>query len=313
MNPRRKGDTAPKAFGVIHGSNPCGVERFEKIADMSYRLKTGEGLAAGIRRIAREQLEGALCEIATVTAANEAAAVHAARKYLKKTRALLRLVRDEIGPEIFKEENRFLREVARGFSGPRDVRVQLQLLEKLREQAPPCLTFEQTAATLQEEIATHADSFGPQRQEAETTLQRICDRLEGWPLDGLGIDDLCCALRDSYRRGRKCFRRACAQATPENFHSWRRRVKDFWYQARLLRNLNPAVMGEITEAAGTLGQKLGDLHDLAFFRLHLEVEPGICEEERSALLGLSNAGERELEEIVLDLGARFFCRETRSV
>ena len=273
---------------------------------MSYRLKTGEGIAAGMRRIAREQLEGALCEIATVTAANEAAAVHAARKYIKKTRALLQLIREEIGPEIFKVENRSLREVARGFSGPRDTRVQLQLLEKLRDEVPRGLGFEQTRAMLRQEVATQADSFGPQKQEAEATLQRICDRLEGWPLDGLGIDDLCCALRDSYRRGRKYFRGACAEATPENFHSWRRRVKDFYYQARLLRNLKPAVMGEITEGAGTLGQKLGDLHDLAFFRIHLEVEPGICEEERSVLLGLIGAGERELEEIVLDLGARFF-------
>ena len=273
---------------------------------MSYRLKTGEGLAAGIRRIAREQLEGALCEIA----ADEADAVHATRKHIKKTRAVLRLIREEIGPEIFKEENRCLREVARGFSGPRDARVQLQLLEKLREQAPQGPAFEQTAATLQEEIATHADSFGPQRREAEAILQRICDRLEGWPLDDLGIDDLCCALRYSYRRGRKCFRCVCAEATPENFHSWRRRVKDFWYQARLLRNLNPAVMCGITQAAGTLGRKLGDLHDLAFFRIRLEVEPGICEEERSALLGLSGAGERELEEIVLDLGARFFAEKS---
>ena len=178
---------------------------------MSYRLKTGEDIASGMRRIAREQLEGALCEIAAVTAANEAAAVHAARKHLKKTRALLRLIREEIGPEIFKEENRSLREVARGFSGPRDARVQLQLLEKLREEVPQGPAFEQTTAMLQEEIATQADSFGPQQQEAEATLQRICDRLEGWPLDNLGIDNLCCALRCSYRRGRKYFRGVSAR------------------------------------------------------------------------------------------------------
>ncbi len=276
---------------------------------MSYRLRTGEGIAVGMRRIAREQLEGALCEIAAVNAANEAAAVHAARKCLKKARALLRLIREEIGREIFKEENRSLRDVARGFSGPRDARVQLQLLEKLREQVPPGLAFEETAAMLQQEIATHADSFGPQRPEAEATLQLICDRLEGWPLDNLGMDDLCCALRYSYRRGRKFYQRVRAKKTPENFHAWRRRVKDFWYQARLLCNLNPTVMCEITQAAGTLGKKLGDLHDLAFFRLHLQGRQGIDEEERSVLLGLVCTGENELEEAVLDLGARFFAEK----
>ena len=192
---------------------------------MSYRLMTGEGIAVGTRRIAREQLEGAICEIAAANSANEAAAVHATRKSIKKARALLRLIREEIGREIFKEENRSLRDVARGFSGPRDARVQLQLLEKLREQVPQGLAFEKATAMLGEEIATQSESFGPQRQEAEATLQLICDRLAGWPLDNLGMDDLCCALRYSYRRGRKFYQCACAKKTPENFHAWRRRVK----------------------------------------------------------------------------------------
>jgi CHAD domain-containing protein len=273
---------------------------------MSYRLKTSEDLAVGIRRVAREQLEGALCEIAAVTTGDEATAVHATRKHIKKTRALLRLIREKIGPEIFREENRCLREAAGAFSGPRDAWVQLQLLEKLRAQAPHGTAFEQTAAMLQAEIATHAGTFGPQRREAESALQRICDRLDGWPLEGLGIDDLYCALRSSYRCARKCFRRVRVEGTPESFHSWRKRVKDIWYQLRFLQNLNPALMGKLTAEARTLGQKLGTLHDLAFFRIRLEAETGSLEEERGVLLGLICAREHELEEIVLDLGACFF-------
>lgn len=276
---------------------------------MSYRLRIREDLATGIRRIAREQLEGALCEIAAVTAGDEAAAVHATRKYIKKTRALLRLIREEIGPEIFRKENRCLRAVAGSFSGPRDAWVQLQLLEKLGAQAPHGTAFEQTAAMLQAEIATQAAGFGPQRRQAEAALEQICDRLEGWPLDDLGIDGLCCALRSSYRRGRKCFRRVRAEATPESYHSWRKRVKDIWYQLRLLQNLNPALVGELAEAARTLGQKLGDLHDLAFFRIRLKVETGSFEGERGVLLGIISAREHELEEIVLNLGAHFFAEK----
>jgi len=277
---------------------------------MSYRLKTGEGIAAGMRRIAREELESAICEIAAATPTNEAAAVHAARKSIKKTRALLRLIRDKIDREIFKEENRCLRDIAQSLSGPRDSRVELQLVEKLREQVPPGLTFGKTTAALQEEVAANAETFAPQRHAAEATLQLICDRIEGWPLDDLGMNDLCCGLRDFYRRGRKYYRRACARKTPENFHAWRRRVKDFWYQSRLLCNLNPTVMCEISEAAGTLGKKLGELHDLAFFRLHLREKQGIDEEERSVLFGLIYSGESELEEAVLDLGARFFAEKS---
>lgn len=277
---------------------------------MSYRLTTNEPFAEGIRRIACEQLEGALREISQGRAGKEAAAVHATRKHIKKIRALLRLIRDEIGREIFAEENSRLREVAGAFSGARDARVQLQLLEKLRQPAEQKETaFAKTTAALEKEIAAHADSFGPRRREAEATLQRICDRLEGWPLDDLGLPELCCGLRRSYGRGRKGLACAREESTSENFHSWRKRVKDIWYQARILQCLNPTVMCELAEAAKSLGQRLGDLHDLAFFRSRLEPEAGEREDERSLLLGLICTRENDLEEITLDLGARFFAEK----
>jgi CHAD domain-containing protein len=277
---------------------------------MSYCLQTGEPVARGIRRIAREQLEGTRLQIGQVVAGKEAAAVHATRKHIKKIRALLRLIREEIGEEIFKEENRRLRDVARAFSGSRDACVQLQLLEKLRRQTHlGSAAFSETSTALEKEMAARVDRFGPRRRETETTLEQICDRLEGWPLDDLGMDDLCCALRRSYRRGRKGLRCAGAKSTTEDFHSWRKRTKEVWYQARILQCLNLEVMREMAGAAKTLGQELGNLHDLAFFRKRLEAEICSRDDERTVLLGLIGTRERELEQIALDLGARFFAEK----
>ena len=45
-------------------------------------------------------------------------------------------------------------------------------------------------------------------------------------------------------------------------------------------------MCEMADAAKTLGQELGDLHDLAFFRNRLEAEEGCRDDERIVLLGL---------------------------
>jgi CHAD domain-containing protein len=140
-------------------------------------------------------------------------------------------------------------------------------------------------------------------------LQETCDRLEGWPLDDLGMDDLCCALRRSYRRGRKGLRCAATESTTENFHSLRKRVKEVWYQTRILQCLNSTVMREMANAAKTLGQELGDLHDLALFRNRLAAEEGCRDDERIVLLGLICTREPELEQIALDLGARFFAEK----
>ena len=271
---------------------------------MSYRLKTDGPLAPGIRRIAREQLQGALGEIKGLIHLDEGAAVHATRKHIKKIRALLRLIRREIGPEIYKGESQRLRNVGRSFAGSRDARVQLQVLEQLTQQEKDA--FPKTAAALKAEIADLAENFGAQRRQAAPILQQISDRLEGWPLEDIGSSDLCRALQRSYRRGRKWFRCAGADPVAENFHSWRKRVKDLWYQLLILRDLNRAVVCEIAEAARTLSRQLGDLHDLAFFRHRLATSTAYPEEERTVLLGRICAREHELERVALDLGARFY-------
>ena len=60
---------------------------------MSYRLEPQEPLGAGIKRIAREQIDQALEQL-TANPENRDEAVHDARKRFKKIRAALRLVRD---------------------------------------------------------------------------------------------------------------------------------------------------------------------------------------------------------------------------
>ncbi|NIR50351.1 hypothetical protein GWO43_17745 [candidate division KSB1 bacterium] len=62
---------------------------------MSYRLDDQETLPDGITRIATEQVGRALGQLTTGVDDRDEA-VHDARKCLKKVRAVLRLVRDEI-------------------------------------------------------------------------------------------------------------------------------------------------------------------------------------------------------------------------
>lgn len=277
---------------------------------MSYCLQPDPPLADEIRGVAREQLDKARLELSRATAEEEAAAVHATRKHIKKIRALLRLVRAEIGGAIFRGENRRLRDVARSLAGARDARVQLQVVEKLRAEADlEGTAFTRTTATLKQEIAALKNHLGPERRAAETILQQIGDRLEGWPLEDLKVKDLCTALRQTYRRGRKCRRKLGAASDPESFHEWRKRVKDLRSQLRLLQNLDPPMFCKMAEDAGTLSRQLGELHDLAFLRARLESGEDFDEAERAVLLGLLCLREGALETSALEFGARFFAEK----
>jgi CHAD domain-containing protein len=277
---------------------------------MAYCLKCDEVPAAGLRRMAREQLQGALREITATNRAPTSATVHSTRKHIKKTRALLRLVRKELREEVFKEENRRLRDVARSFSNSRDACVRMQLLGKLLDPIEnDGADFAQTRSLLEKQLEADGGEVNSERRGAKTILLGVCDRIEGWPLDELKMEDLCCALGKTYRRGRKCFGYALSDPKPEDFHSLRKRVKELWYQLRILRQLNRMVLCELVNEAKTLAQHLGDLHDISSFHEWLERTHDLPEAEDAILRGLICTRERELEKIALDLGARFFAEK----
>ena len=69
---------------------------------MAYRLEAGETLPHGLKRIVREQLDDAIAGLRSARGSDAPAAVHNARKDIKKTRSVLRLARDEIGDELYR-------------------------------------------------------------------------------------------------------------------------------------------------------------------------------------------------------------------
>src|ERR1700758_979306 len=99
---------------------------------MSYQLKHRETLGENLRRICRQQIEGAIAVAKGEKKANDTP-VHDTRKHLKKTRAALRLVRKEIGRGLFKQQDRALRDVGRLTSEIRDAEVRLQTVRELKE------------------------------------------------------------------------------------------------------------------------------------------------------------------------------------
>jgi hypothetical protein len=117
----------------------------------AYRLDAGEGAAAGMRRIALGRLESAAEQLREAErAVDPSACIHAARKDLKKLRAAIRLLRRELGDELYRAENERYREAGRALAPSRDAEVKVETLEALRERCAgrlaPAVTDEWLAA-----------------------------------------------------------------------------------------------------------------------------------------------------------------------
>ena len=72
---------------------------------MSFEMNPEESLRKNVRRIARNQMEGASKHLSGPYKGSRDEAVHEARKRFKKIRAVLRLVRPVIDEKGYREEN----------------------------------------------------------------------------------------------------------------------------------------------------------------------------------------------------------------
>ena len=234
---------------------------------MAYRLDARETLPRGVRRIVSEQLDGAVEGLRTATGDDRDRAVHDARKRLKKSRAVLRLVRDEVGSKTYERENQALREVGRSLSASRDAAVIVETVDRLGERVPLARrSLAPLRAVLEQrrrEAAARALDEGGALATAADEIEEIRARVEGWRLRKDGFAALEDGLRRTYRRGSERFAEAREDPTDERMHEARRRVKDLWYHARILQPVWPGPMDELVEAADELGDRLGEDHDLA--------------------------------------------------
>lgn len=221
---------------------------------------------AALRRIAREEAEGALSMVQDE--GDLGPRVHAMRKTVKKLRGLLRLVRP-VFPAA-RAENEVLRDAGRGLSDLRDAAVQLTTVERLSEGMPE----ERRARLLRpfREAAGHQDAEAAPRllPAFAAAMASLRDRSEGWALEEDGWDALEPGLEATWAAARKGMRAARRDPKPDDLHEWRKRVKDHWYQARLLRPIWPAMMDPHVAAADGLGEILGQVNDLAVLRDRLE-------------------------------------------
>ena len=224
----------------------------------AFRLKQGEAVPDGVRRIARGRIDHAIEALADPGEET----VHEARKDMKKLRALLRLVRDEIGGKVYRRENGFFRDVARELAGVRDADVMLATLADLADR------YDADVGPVRQAVEAHrlrvaGGSRGRAAEAATAMLQEARARVDEWPLERDGFEAVEDGLRRTYRDGRRGWRAALRDPSSENLHEWRKRVKDLWYHCSILEESWKPVMKALGDEAHELSDRLGDDHDLA--------------------------------------------------
>jgi CHAD domain-containing protein len=195
--------------------------------------------------------------------------------------------------------------------------VRWQTLIQLRDETtkePKDIPFRHIEELLSLERESFSAAFAGWQKQAIPQLERVEARLLKWPLDGLTWKQVCGGVGKIYKRGQRGLAKTISDPEPETFHAWRKRVKDIWYQLRILQPLNRMVLTEMAHDADVLSELLGSEHDLDFLWTRLEKESGddALRDELTQLEKLIRKRGKRLRTNALELGRRFYAEPVKA-
>jgi CHAD domain-containing protein len=258
-----------------------------------FRLERIETVPEGIKRIAIGQIDRAVDRLRSESDDLDES-IHDARVCAKKIRAILRLVRGEIGRKDFKRENLRFRDAARRLSHVRDTAAMVEALDKLRDRYlsdSSSTDFDKVRGLFIQKEKKEGGEKVAAMSEVSDFFLRSREIAAGWPIASDDFSAIKGGLRLTYKQGRQALRIAYSKPSAANFHEWRKQVKWLWYQVKILTETWPKMLRALANEIGGLADHLSDEHDLALLR--------------EALVGLPASGvDSRAIELVLSLIAR---------
>jgi CHAD domain-containing protein len=268
---------------------------------MAFRFKKSESPGRAVRRVCRERSGKA---IAALRRSGSPAAIHEARKEIKKVRAALALVNGEPANRAGIKAAKSLRKAARRLAASRDARVRLRVFEGLAEGVTA--RFPQLHDALREHSRRESWRLKSSNdlRKAERFLRAARSGCRGLKISGAGWAMIGPGLKRTLSRGEKAFAIVRARPDSGNLHRWRKRVKELWHQMALLGPAWSRTTRRLLDELAVLGGQLGEEHDLSLLKEFI----GRWDEagERRAIGRLVDTRQKGLRTSVVKLGKRFF-------
>jgi CHAD domain-containing protein len=280
---------------------------------LAFQFKRGEPVPRAIRRIVTEQLRFAAGQLRNTEPSARDEAVHEARKSIKKVRAILRLTSGELGA-VAAAGNTLLRDLARRLSALRDATVLVETLDSLKGHLPDDTDLRLLAQVRARLVRDRARAFrGPAVAQLPAAvafaLERASERVRGWPLGAAGFAALAPGLERAFHRGQRALARARKNPAPEVFHELRKRVKDHWYDIRLLEGIWTEATRSYEKSLKELETCLGDDHNLVVLRGRLAAFENAP--ELAGLLAAIDSRQKQFRDRALHLGERLYAPPPR--
>lgn len=228
---------------------------------------------AALQCLMLSQTDAVIARLSATAGAPDAKTVHSVRKDLKRLRAELLLIEDHLGRKRTRREERVLAGVAGALAQARDAEVMLATLDALIARHPKRLGHRRGVQRVRRRLVkaragAHSQLEDPLvRAELLGELLGLRERLAAWDLAACPAGQIEAAYTRLYRDGRRRWHRAeRGRRGARSMHAWRRQVKSLRYTTEALAACapdgEPKRLAKIAARADSLGEVLGDEHDL---------------------------------------------------
>lgn len=260
---------------------------------MAFKISTDENINLAVKRIGIELLDDSITRLKNVNHSFDDS-IHETRKNFKKMRALLRLIRFELGKQNYRNENILFRDTGRILSGIRDAAVMIETLDLIYKDFPERIKLEDYKE-LRKKLSLRARRIRTQfknNKELIEAIKNILDlhktKIANWNINENDFEQLSPGLQLVYEQGYIAMNEAVKSSSSENYHRWRKSVKYLWYHVRILVEAWNEYMQPLSEKLSTLSDLLGSEHDLVELRKLLMYEPSLLNnnELKTKLLNL---------------------------
>ena len=289
---------------------------------MSYRIRPDRALDDEVHTAAAHQLGKAMA-VLTDRPQGLHEAVHAARKNIKRVRALYRLIAP-VAREFQQRENDRLRNMARTLSGVRDATALIEIGHYL--QATARSAEELHALTrVSDLLAIRRDRLAAAQTDLEDKAQAAIATCAG-AREALKEISFDCGRRDTARLFQKSWRKNVRKAMQalsechveaahvESFHDLRKRSQDYWMHHMLLRDVWPAAMHAKQLEAKALVDVLGRYLDMSILIDVADREPHLFDrsDDHARLLEAIIARQQTAREEALERARWVFADKPKS-
>jgi CHAD domain-containing protein len=132
--------------------------------------------------------------------------------------------------------------------------------------------------------------------------------VKSWPLHQDGFPALKKDFQKVYKDGRNALDKIGSHARPDDYHQLRKRVKDHWYQVRLLEKLWSDVLRGYGKSLKELETHLGDDHNLALLQQVITQSPKVygTDSEVERVLKAIEKSQKDLRDQAISTARRVY-------